>query len=221
MFIFETDSKNDKVQQMNSYTYVYNTINETKSANGVLSCLHCNNIALENCNDPKNSTIPSTVCERDGDLCYSQHTPFGVIDRGCFSVNHNLSTYVCSCNLCNYIPITEMPYIFLSKLDWIDNVVDLSYARRLRKSVLKEMSCLRCETNSSIVNGMNSMDETNCLEGNMFYCGENEVCAVKAVKKDGYMWRGCVKQPLYNYWWALCDTDLCNYDAVASVYDVL
>lgn len=52
-------------------------------------------------------------------------------------------------------------------------------------------------------------------------CLQDEVCAVRAIKSQGYIWRGCIKSPLYNYWWAFCDSDLCNYDKLVSIYDFL
>ncbi|XP_037296315.1 uncharacterized protein LOC115441766 [Manduca sexta] len=206
-----------------------NEINITRSESDVSesrrSCIFCDNVQIEDCYDPKNKLIPSIMCEREEDLCYSQHTPFGIIDRGCFNVNHNLTTYVCSCNLCNYISISEMPYIFSNKRDWVDNVVELSRTRHFRKSVFKDMTCLRCEVNVTTKRG-DMLDSANCLEGNVGalpiqQCEEDEICAVRAIKNTGFMWRGCVKAPLYNYWWALCDTDLCNYDALISIYDFM
>lgn len=106
------------------------------------------------------------MCERENDLCYSMHTPFGIIDRGCFNVNFNLTIYVCSCNLCNYISLSEMPYIFATKQDWVDNVVELSRTRHFRKSIFKSMSCLRCEVNTTIKTDA-MIESANCLEGNM------------------------------------------------------
>lgn len=50
-------------------------------------------------------------------------------------------------------------------------------------------------------------------------CKEKEICGIKAIRSIGYIWRGCVKSPLYNYWITFCDSDLCNYDEVVSVYD--
>ncbi|XP_028175936.1 uncharacterized protein LOC135075887 isoform X2 [Ostrinia nubilalis] len=188
------------------------------------SCIICNNVVMEECNNPTKRLIPATVCQRDDDLCYSMHTPFGVIDRGCYNANHNLTTYVCACNLCNYISISEMPYIFSKKREWVDNVVELSRTRHFRKSVFKDMSCLKCESNATAKTG-DMLDTANCLEGNIGSlpieeCKEDEICGVKAIRNDGYMWRGCVKYPLFNYWWALCDTDLCNYDTITSIYDL-
>uniref|UniRef100_A0A2A4JXU4 Uncharacterized protein n=1 Tax=Heliothis virescens TaxID=7102 RepID=A0A2A4JXU4_HELVI len=189
------------------------------------SCIMCNNIASEECNDPKNKLITSIMCERDDDLCYSLHTPFGIIDRGCFNVNHNLTTYVCSCNLCNYISISEMPFMFTHKRDWVDNVIELSRTRHFRKSVFKDMSCLRCEVNTTTKTG-DMLDSANCLEGNIGNlpvedCNLDEVCAVRALRADGYIWRGCIKSPLYNYWWSVCDRDLCNYDTIVTLYDFI
>lgn len=106
------------------------------------------------------------VCERDDDLCYSLHTPFGIVDRGCFNINHNLTTFVCSCNLCNYISISEMPFMFTKKGDWVGNVIELSRTKHFRKSVFKDMSCLRCEVNTTTRIG-DMLDSANCLEGNM------------------------------------------------------
>ncbi|XP_028040554.1 uncharacterized protein LOC114250760 [Bombyx mandarina] len=189
------------------------------------SCIACDNIMAKDCSDPKNKLVPSILCEREDDLCYSMHTPFGIIDRGCFNVNYNISTYVCSCNLCNYISISEMPYIFSSKRDWVDNVVELSRTIRFRKSVFKDMSCLRCEVNVTTERG-DMLDSANCLEGNVGLlpreiCGEDEICVVKSIRSQGYIWRGCAKSPLYNYWWKYCDSDLCNYDSITSIYDFL
>ncbi|XP_022828274.1 uncharacterized protein LOC111357707 [Spodoptera litura] len=187
------------------------------------SCIMCNNVATEDCNDPKNKLIPSIMCEHDDDVCYSLHTPFGIVDRGCYNVNHNISTYVCSCNLCNYISISEMPFMFSKKRDWIDNVIELSRTRHFRKSVFKDMSCLRCEVNTTTKTG-DMLDSANCLEGSIGNlpvedCRVDEICAVRALRADGYIWRGCVKAPLYNYWWAVCDRDLCNYDPPVILYD--
>ncbi|XP_021181714.3 uncharacterized protein LOC110370293 [Helicoverpa armigera] len=189
------------------------------------SCIMCNNIESEDCNDPKNKLITSVMCERDDDLCYSLHTPFGIMDRGCFNVNHNLTTYVCSCNLCNYLSISEMPFMFSHKRDWVDNVIELSRTRHFRKSVFKDMSCLRCEVNTTTKTG-DMLDSANCLEGNIANlpvedCNLDEVCAVRALRADGYIWRGCIKSPLYNYWWSICDRDLCNYDTIVALYDFI
>ncbi|KAJ0183359.1 hypothetical protein K1T71_001335 [Dendrolimus kikuchii] len=204
---------------------VEDTSEDNETSERRRSCIVCDNVNSEECNDPKNKLISSTVCDREDDLCYSQHTPFGIVDRGCFNINHNMSTYVCACNLCNYISISELPYIFSNKRDWVDNVIELSRTRNFRKSVFKDMSCLRCEVNVTTKTG-DMLDSANCLEGNVGTlpieeCNDNEVCAVKVVRSDGYVWRGCVKTPLYNYWWALCDSDLCNYDALISIYDHL
>ncbi|XP_075975687.1 uncharacterized protein LOC142976284 [Anticarsia gemmatalis] len=187
------------------------------------SCIMCNNVVAEDCNDPRNRLIQSVVCARDDDMCYSMHTPFGIIDRGCFNANHNLTTYVCSCNLCNFMSISEMPYTFANKHDWVDNVIELSRTRGFRKSVFRDMSCLRCEVNTTQQKG-DVLDGANCLEGNIGSlpveeCDQNEVCAVKALRADGYIWRGCLKAPLYNYWWSMCNYDLCNYDTIISLYD--
>ncbi|KAH9627673.1 hypothetical protein HF086_016827 [Spodoptera exigua] len=187
------------------------------------SCIMCNNVATEDCYSPKNKLIPSVMCEHDDDVCYSLHTPFGIVDRGCYNVNHNMSTYVCSCNLCNYISISEMPLMFSKKRDWVDNVIELSRTRHLRKSVFKDMSCLRCEVNTTTKTG-DMLDSANCLEGNIGNlpvedCRVGEICAVKVLKADGYIWRGCVEAPLYNYWWAVCDRDLCNYDPPVFLHD--
>lgn len=95
------------------------------------------------------------------------HTPFGIVDRGCFDVNHNLSTYVCSCNLCNYISISEMPYMFSGKQDWLENVKELYRTKRLRNSIHKDMSCLRCEVNATLKT-TDMLDNENCLAGNMY-----------------------------------------------------
>lgn len=113
-----------------------------------------------------NFRIQSVMCEHDDDLCYSMHTPFGIIDRGCYNSNHNLTTYVCSCNLCNYISISEMPYTFNTKQDWIDNVIEISRTRHFRKSIFKDMSCLRCEVNSTVQKA-DLIESANCLEGSM------------------------------------------------------
>ncbi|XP_072932371.1 uncharacterized protein [Epargyreus clarus] len=187
------------------------------------SCIICDSVTNENCNDPTFKLMPSILCEREDDLCYSQHTPFGIIDRGCFNINHNLTLFVCACNLCNYISISEMPYIFANKRDWIENVIELSRAKRFRESIFKDMSCLRCEVNVTAKTG-DVVADTNCLDGNIAMlphqvCASDEICAVKAVRSEGYMWRGCVSEPLYNYWWTLCDSDLCNYESIVSVYD--
>ncbi|CAG4930621.1 unnamed protein product [Colias eurytheme] len=131
------------------------------------SCIFCNNVDIEDCTDPKNKLIPSTVCEQDEDLCYSQHTPFGIIDRGCFNINRNITLYVCSCNLCNYLAISEMPQIFSTKRDWIENVIEMSRTKRFRLSVFKDMTCLRCEANVTR-KSKDIVESTNCLEGNMY-----------------------------------------------------
>ncbi|CAK1585525.1 unnamed protein product [Parnassius mnemosyne] len=130
------------------------------------SCIVCNNVQLQECNDPKNKLIPSVICDHEEDLCYSQQTPFGLIDRGCFNGNLNLTTYVCSCNLCNYISISEMPYIFSKKKDWIENVIDLTRSKSFRTSIYKDMSCLSCEVNST-TKTLDMLDNALCLEGNM------------------------------------------------------
>ncbi|XP_059057513.1 uncharacterized protein LOC131851100 [Achroia grisella] len=221
LMFFETDQKDFSIlKKTDAFTL---NASEYDIAFSRRSCIACNNVITEDCNDPKNKLISSVICARDDDLCYSLHTPFGIIDRGCFNTNHNLTTYVCSCNLCNYISISEMPYIFSKKQDWIDNVVELSRTRHFRKTVFKDMSCLKCEVNMTIKKG-DMLDKANCLEGNvgtlpLQKCQKNEICAVKAIKNDGYIWRGCIKSPLYNYWWTFCDSDLCNYDAIASLYD--
>ncbi|XP_045522724.1 uncharacterized protein LOC123713205 [Pieris brassicae] len=193
------------------------------NASTKISCIFCNNIEVEYCDDPKNKLISSIVCEQDEDLCYSQHTPFGLVDRGCFNINRNITTYYCSCNLCNYIAISEMPHIFSRKQDWIEYVKEMSRLKRFRRSIFKDMSCLRCEINGT-TKSEDILYSTNCLEGNIGslpfqLCAKNEICAVKAIRSEGYMWRGCVSKPLYNYWWTLCDTDLCNYEALVSIFD--
>ncbi|CAG9787693.1 unnamed protein product [Diatraea saccharalis] len=165
LILFETDPKG-RDQKKDELSGQNVTVVDLNYFDRVRSCIYCNNLEMESCNDPKNRLIPSRVCERDDDLCYSLHTPFGVIDRGCFNVNHNLTTYVCSCNLCNYISISEMPYIFSKKQDWIDNVIELARMRKFRRSVMKEMACLKCEANLSLKNS-NTLETSNCLHGNL------------------------------------------------------
>lgn len=109
--------------------------------------------------------VPSTICTRNEDVCYSQHTPFGIVSRGCFDVYNNLTMYVCSCNICNYISISEMPHIFSTKRDWIGNVIELSRTKSFRKSIFKDMSCLTCEVNAAVTGTL--INNTDCLEGNM------------------------------------------------------
>ncbi|KAL0880264.1 hypothetical protein ABMA27_002721 [Loxostege sticticalis] len=218
----ETDRK-QRDNEMQPLTTNENGSVETPDR--LISCIICNNVAMDECNDPKNNLIPATFCKRDENLCYSQHTPFGVIDRGCYNSNEDLTTYVCACNLCNYISIAETPFLFSSKSEWADNVLELSRMRNLRKSILKDMACLKCEVNATSKKEDMS-DAANCLQGNIGSlpteeCKEDEICAVKAIRKDGYIWRGCVKFPQFNYWWALCDSDLCNYDTISSIYDYL
>lgn len=106
------------------------------------------------------------VCQDKDDECYSQTTPFGVVHRGCFNARKNLTTYVCACNFCNHIPITELPYMFQSKSYWVKNVIELSRSQYLSRIVFKDMSCLRCEVNGtskSLVNNGNILAELNCL----------------------------------------------------------
>ncbi|XP_049872897.1 uncharacterized protein LOC126371624 [Pectinophora gossypiella] len=220
------DTKEETLDQVRNYNISENVMFTTEFGADLKdlkrSCIMCDNVAIDGCSSPKNSLIPSMVCEYDDSLCYSLHTPFGIVDRGCFSMQHNMTTYVCACNLCNYESITDMPIIFSNKRDWIENVFDLTYSRRLKKSVFKGMTCLKCETNSTA--GGDPIDNSNCLEGRIAniptqICADNEVCAVRAIKAQGYVWRGCVNNPLYNYYMTFCDSDLCNYDEVASVYD--
>lgn len=77
-----------------------------------------------------------------------------------------MSTYVCSCNLCNSIAITEMPYTFSKKQDWIENVVDMSRTRHLRRSVFRDMSCLTCIVHNDSKDP--ALNDSYCLEGNMY-----------------------------------------------------
>ncbi|XP_047531431.1 uncharacterized protein LOC125067096 [Vanessa atalanta] len=189
------------------------------------SCISCNNIISMGCSDPKNKLIPSIICKNNEDMCYSQHTPFGIVNRGCFNIYRNLTTYVCSCNLCNYISISEMPHIFSMKRDWIENVIELSRTKSFRNSIFKDMSCLRCEVNTTkTVMAEDVSANTNCLEGHISAlpiqeCAENEICGVKAIRSEGYVWRGCLANPLYNYWWRFCDSDLCNHDSLVSIFE--
>ncbi|KAJ2945213.1 hypothetical protein O0L34_g9283 [Tuta absoluta] len=185
------------------------------------SCIHCNNVAVDGCSDPQNKLIPSTVCNSEEDVCYSMHTPFGIVDRGCYNSSNNMSTHVCGSNLCNYIDIMDLPVMFASKQEWIQNMLDLTHFKRLRMSTMQDLMCLDCE-------GKNTTDDAfyynNCLEGNLgavqkVKCKENEICGIKSIKSKGYVWRGCVSDPLYNYYITLCDSDLCNYDPTASPYD--
>lgn len=105
------------------------------------------------------------VCDNDRDKCYSLHTPFGIVDRGCFNVQHNVSVYVCSCNQCNSKSINDMPVMFDTKQDWIKNIIDMSYSRRLKKSILKELSCLHCEVQTTEHSDRESAD---CIDGNVY-----------------------------------------------------
>ncbi|XP_026319258.1 uncharacterized protein LOC113229791 [Hyposmocoma kahamanoa] len=177
--------------------------------------------AAENDKCLKGKQIPSMVCENDRDKCYSLHTPFGIVDRGCFDIQKNVSVYVCSCNHCNSKSINDMPVMFDTKQDWIKNVIDLSYLRRLKRSILKEISCLHCEVQTAQHSDRESAD---CVDGNVnsvptITCNEKEICGIKAIRSVGYIWRGCIESPLYNYWITYCDFDLCNYDELVSVYD--
>lgn len=105
------------------------------------------------------------VCENDRDNCYSLHTPFGIVDRGCYNIHQNISIYVCACNLCNSKSINDMPIMFNTKQDWIKNVINLSYSRRLKKSILHELSCLHCEVQSAEHSDRESAD---CIDGNVY-----------------------------------------------------
>lgn len=105
-------------------------------------------------------------CDREEDICYSLQTPFGLVDRGCYNINLNMTTYVCACNLCNYISISEMPYVFSKRKDWLDNVIDLARSNSFRTSIYKDMSCLSCEINTTKVTS-DALYTINCLEGNM------------------------------------------------------
>lgn len=58
-----------------------------------------------------------------------------------------------------------MPRIFSTRKDWIENVIELSRTKRLRKTILKDISCLRCEVNSETAK--DTLEIANCLEGNM------------------------------------------------------
>ncbi|XP_050348944.1 uncharacterized protein LOC126772584 [Nymphalis io] len=217
------DSKHEmkKKQPFNStvikMSFTENEINLSKR-----SCISCNNIVSMGCSEPKNKLIPSVICKNNEDMCYSQHTPFGIVNRGCFNIHRNLTTYVCSCNLCNYISISEMPHIFSMKRDWIENVIELSRTKSFRSSIFKDMSCLRCEVNATLTTDL--IYKTNCLEGHISSlpiqeCGENEICGIKAIRSEGYIWRGCLASPLYNHWWMFCDSDLCNHDSLVSIFE--
>lgn len=105
------------------------------------------------------------VCENNRDKCYSLHTPFGIVDRGCFDVRKNVSVYVCSCNRCNSRSMNDMPVTFDTKQDWIENVVYMSYSRRLRRSILKELSCLHCEVQTA---NRLDIESGDCLDGNVY-----------------------------------------------------
>lgn len=104
------------------------------------------------------------TCPNDGSVCYSLHTPFGIVERGCYNELHNESIYVCGCNLCNYLSLSEMPYVFKNKKEWVDNIHDLSHWRQLTKTVHKNMVCLHCEVDGT----KNEPEYTNCSEGTMF-----------------------------------------------------
>lgn len=105
------------------------------------------------------------VCENERDKCYSLHTPFGIVDRGCYNVQQNVSIYVCSCNQCNSKSINDMPVMFDTKQEWIKNIVDLSYSRRLKKSILRELTCLTCEVQKAEHSDRESSD---CIDGNVY-----------------------------------------------------
>ncbi|XP_073955049.1 uncharacterized protein isoform X2 [Choristoneura fumiferana] len=130
------------------------------------SCIFCNNIELEDCTDPTNKLVPSIACQHEDDVCYTMHTPFGIVDRGCFNVKYNLTEYVCSCNLCNYIPVTELPHRFSHKKEWVENVIEQSNTINFKKSVFKDMTCVACEVNATSISP-NVQDNNNCYEGNV------------------------------------------------------
>ncbi|XP_050674465.1 uncharacterized protein LOC126971981 [Leptidea sinapis] len=224
--IIEKTAREKNVQMTfikNSVLPTYPTITPTEyTGPPKRSCIKCDNTILEDCVNPVNKVVPTITCDRQQDLCYSQHTPFGLVDRGCFNVNHNITTYVCSCNLCNYLAISGLSVIFSTKQDWKDNVIEMSRTKRFRRTILKKMSCLKCEVKMSTKTG-DDVDRVNCLEGNMYRiqeCKENEICAVRARRSEGYLWRGCATKPLFNYWFGLCDTDICNHDKLISIFDI-
>lgn len=105
-------------------------------------------------------------CQDKDDVCYSQHTPFGVVNRGCFNTRKNLTIFVCAFNLCNHASITDLPYMFKTKEDWVKNVMELSRLKYLTKNVFKDMRCLHCEVNGTtknLVSDGDVMEEVNCL----------------------------------------------------------
>ncbi|GBP14903.1 hypothetical protein EVAR_75479_1 [Eumeta japonica] len=169
--------------------------------------------------------LPTVQCPNADDLCYSQHTPFGVVNRGCYNMNSNVNVFVCSCNLCNYISFTEMPYIFSNHQEWAKNVEELSRMIHFRKSIYKRMSCLSCYVNTTNTEQIDNDDNAYCLDGNVIKvpsteCPQDEICGVKSRRGTGYIWRGCLKTPLYNYWYALCDSDDCNNDQIVSLLNM-
>ncbi|XP_061714163.1 uncharacterized protein LOC133522746 [Cydia pomonella] len=186
-----------------------------------LSCIFCDNVNNKDCNSPGNKLLPLLRCGNGGDRCYSMQTPFGVVVRGCYNRLLNHTTYVCSCNLCNSIPIHDLPYTFTNKTEWLNNIQELTHGRRLRNSVYNQMACIRCEVNQTV----HEVPDINCLEGKYRvlpsqYCNVDEICGIRSIKSEGYIWRGCIKFPRFNYLWSFCDNDLCNFDPPTSIFDI-
>ncbi|XP_047990064.1 uncharacterized protein LOC125229306 [Leguminivora glycinivorella] len=186
-----------------------------------LACIFCDNVNNKDCNNPSSKLLPLIRCNNGNDRCYSMQTPFGIVDRGCFNRLSNLTTYVCSCNLCNSIPMHELPYTYTNKTEWLYNVQELTHGRRLRNSVYNQMACIHCEVNQTV----HEVPDINCLEGKYRvlpsqYCNVDEVCGIRSLKSEGYIWRGCIKFPRYNYLFNFCDNDLCNFNAATSLFDI-
>ncbi|XP_063622383.1 uncharacterized protein LOC134794502 [Cydia splendana] len=186
-----------------------------------LSCITCDNVNSRDCNNPGNKLLPLQRCNDGADKCYSMQTPFGIVVRGCFNRLVNHTTYVCSCNLCNSIPMHDLPHIFTNKTEWKNNILEISHGRRLRNSVYNQMACIQCEVNQTV----HEIPDINCLEGKYRvlpsqYCNVDEICGIRSIKREGYIWRGCIKYPHYNYLWSFCENDLCNFDPPTSLFDI-
>lgn len=103
-------------------------------------------------------------------MCYSMHTPFGIVDRGCTNPYSSLSTFVCADQLCNTMTISELPFVFSKKYEWKRNVKEIiNYFHEVRENPAHTLICLKCEANVTFSG--TTQNNIKCLSGSLYvYC---------------------------------------------------
>ncbi|XP_053604688.1 uncharacterized protein LOC128671890 [Plodia interpunctella] len=171
----------------------------TKVPGHKLTCLTCNNVDTRACSRPSQKFLYTEKCKRTTDRCLSIHTPFGIVTRGCYDISRKQVLYFCAADLCNNIPVRDVlrRLNMGNKKKWVQDVADLSHARRLRHTTKKGLKCLSCSVSSD--DSKSPELKSACWEGTASFrfgistevCQEKDVCGIRVMKFSGSVVRGC------------------------------